>query len=150
MKNSNTILEIMIGNHTLIETLLLDFKDNLEKDVKLTEESFDKFRWELEKHIFVEEKVIFKFCDLPESEICKTAQDLVKDHDTMLEMLNEVKNDLVFNNKVDISNFQELLTNHRNIEEKILYPKLDQQLGETQKEIIIARINEIPLKKGEE
>ena len=148
MGNSNTILEIMLRDHALIEVLLVVFKDNLGKDIKSVEESFDKFRWELEKHIFVEEKVIFKLCDSPESEMCEIVKGLTKDHNTMLEMLNEVQNDLVTKNETDISKFQELLTNHRKIEEKTLYPKLDQILDKEQKKIIIARINEIPLKKG--
>jgi iron-sulfur cluster repair protein YtfE (RIC family) len=147
MRNSNTILEIMLDDHALIEVLLIAFRDNLGKDIESIEESFDKFRWELEKHIFVEEKVIFKFCNLPESEICKTVNNLVKDHDNMLAMLNEVQNDLVTKNETDISKFQELLKTHRKIEEEVLYPRLDQILDKEQKEIIIARINEVPLKK---
>lgn len=150
MKNSNAITEIMIGDHALIEVLFMVFKENLNKDIESARKSFDEFKWELQKHIFVEEKVIFRFCDSSGSEICKTVQGLMKDHDTMLEMLNNAENDLAAGNETDVSGFQELLTNHRNIEEKILYPKLDQQLSETQKEIVVARINEIPLKKGEE
>jgi len=150
MKNSNTILEIMLGDHALIETLLIAFKDSLGKSVELTEELFDKFRWELEKHIFVEEKVIFRLCNLPKPELCKVVQDLTKDHDTMLEMLNEVQNDIVTKNETNISKFQELLADHRKTEEEILYPMLDQQLSEKEKEMIILRINEVPLKKGSE
>ncbi len=97
MRNSNTILEIMLGDHALIELLLINFKDNLSKDIELVKKLFYEFRWELEKHIFVEEKVIFKFCDLPASEMCKTVQDLTEEHDKMLEMLNEIRNKLAIN-----------------------------------------------------
>ena len=150
MKNPNEISNLMVEHHALIEALLVVFKDSLGKDIKYTENSFDEFMWEFEKHIFIEEKAIFKFCASLESEICKITQNLVKEHDKMLEMLNEVKNDLVTKNQADISKFQELLVSHREIEEKDLYPDLDQMLDKAQKEMIVARINEIPFKKGAE
>jgi len=147
MKKSNAITEIMVGDHALIEVLLIYFKDSLGKSAELTERTFDKFRWELEKHIFVEEKVIFVFCKLVNSEMCQIVEKLAEQHETFFEMLNEMKNDIVIKNETDISKFQELLTNHRKTEETILYPKLDQEVNETQKEMIIAQINEIPLSK---
>jgi hemerythrin superfamily protein len=147
MRNSNTILEMMLGDHALIESFLINFKDNLSKGIELVEKSFDEFNWALEKHMFVEEKVMFKFCDSLTSEICKIVQGLTKDHDSMLEMLNEIRNMLVINKEIDISNFQEFLMDHKRIEETTLYPKLDQILNKEQKEIMIAQINEIPLEK---
>ncbi len=147
MRNSNTILEIMLGDHTIIESFLINFKDNLSKDIEFAEKSFDEFKWVLEKHIFVEEKVMFRFCDSLTSEMCKIVQGLTKDHSKMLEMLNEIRNKLVINKEIDISNFQELLIDHKRTEETTLYPELDQILNKEQKEIMIAQINEIPLEK---
>lgn len=138
----------MLGHHALIGLLLLAFRDTLIKDIESAEKLFDEFRWELDKHIFIEERAVFRFCEPLESEICKIARNLVKEHDIMLGMLNEVKNNLTTRNKPDISGFQELLTTHRRVEEEILYPKLDQRLDKVQKEAIIARINEIPMKEG--
>jgi hemerythrin superfamily protein len=147
MKKSNAITQIMVGDHALIEVLLIYFKDSMGKNVELTEEAFDKFRWELEKHIFVEEKVIFRFCKLVNSEMCQIVQSLAKQHDVFFEILNEMKNDLVIRNNIDILKLQKLFVEHRKIEEAILYPKLDEQLNERQKEMMIAQINEIPISK---
>lgn len=148
MKNSKEILEIMIGDHALIDVLLLVFKDSLDKEPEVIEKALNEFSWELEKHLFVEEVAIFRFCNSPDSTICKIVQNLIGEHDTMVEMLNEIRNDLAMNKEIDISKFSELLKNHQKIEEKSLYPKIDEELSKEQKDIIISRINEIPLKKG--
>ena len=136
-----------MGDHALIEVLLVYFRDSMGKDKELAEKAFNKFKWELEKHIFVEEKVIFPFCKMAISEACESVQSLVKQHDLFIDMLNEIKNDLVMKNETDVSNFMNLLVNHRKTEENFLYPKLDEMLNETQKEMMIAQINEIPISK---
>lgn len=147
MANSNTILDLMIGHHTLIEVLLTTLRDNLSQSVEVIEKSLSELQWELEKHIFVEETVIFKLCDDPNSKNCEIAQNLVKEHDKMLEMLNDLKEDLTEGKEVAVSEFQKLLTSHRETEERDLYPELDRELDKAQKESVIARINEIPLKQ---
>ena len=120
MKNSNSILEMMVGHHALVELLLLDFKDALGKDVELVKKLFQEFRWELEKHIFVEERVIFEPCEQLKSDICKIVMHLVKEHGVMFELLNKAEDELETQNKTDIAEFQELLTRHRDTEEKTL------------------------------
>lgn len=147
MKNSNTITEIMIGDHALIEILLSSFIDNLGKDKELAEKTFEEFRWGLEKHIFVEERVIFNPCERLESNLCEIAMALAKEHTQMMDILNKMKEDLATGKEIDVSEFQKLLTAHRDVEEKNLYPELDKQLSQAQKEVIIARINEIPMEK---
>lgn len=147
MKNSKEILNTMIEEHALIEVLLLVFKNDLTKEPGSAENSLNKFSWELEKHFFVEERAIFKFCGSPDSEICQIVQELIQEHSIMLEMLNEIKNDLVIGKNIEISSFLILLEKHRNTEEKKLYPKIDQEFSQENKDIIISKINEIPLKK---
>ena len=44
---------------------------------------------------------------------------------------------------VDISKLKEILIKHKNLEEKKVYPKLDQEINEGEKLFIIERINEI-------
>lgn len=147
MQNSNEISEIMLGHHALINLLLLTFKEALGKNDESADRLFDEFRWELDKHIFVEERVVFKFCESKESEICGIIKGLVKEHDTMLVMLNEVKNNLMTKSRADTQRFEELLIAHRRVEEEKLYPLIDKTLSRTEKEAIIARINEVPVKE---
>ncbi len=143
----NEITNLMLGHHALIDVLLTAFKDTLADNPGEAEKLFNDFRWELDKHFFVEERAVFKFCEpTEESEICHIVKRLIKEHDQMLGMLNEVKNSLESNAKVDISEFQDLLTDHRRTEESVLYPWVDQNLSQAEKSTMVARINEVPIK----
>jgi hemerythrin-like domain-containing protein len=65
----------------------------------------------------------------------------------MLEMLGDLKDDSVIKAEADIAEFQEFIKKHREQEEKNLYSRLDRELSRRVKEEIIARINEIPIRK---
>ena len=43
----------------------------------------------------------------------------------------------------DFEGFKEMLMNHKNFEEANLYPKLEKELPESEKKLIIKRINDI-------
>ena len=49
----------MVKDHNKIEQLLNNFEASINKDYKIYSEAFNDFEWELEKHIFVEEKAIY-------------------------------------------------------------------------------------------
>lgn len=140
------ILKLMLSHHALIETYLTFFLDSLKKPEVDSIFYLDKFRWELTKHIFVEDQIIFKNCELASSEICGVAKNLENDHITMLVLLQRAEADLSAHKEVDLAEFQALLRRHREVEEKILYPKLDEQLSEVKKEEIVSKVNEITLK----
>lgn len=145
--DKNTILGLMLRHHALIETLLKTFQDNLREDSGAGRDSLNKFRWELEKHIFVEENVIFKTCSMKDSEGCKVVHNLIRGHFTMMNILDDVSQTMN-KGKIDekeIFLFQKFLTAHKQTEEKKLYPKLDATLSNKDKKTIIYRINEIPI-----
>lgn len=142
MENNMTITNLMIKSHNKLEKLLDGLKISTQGDFKLTGELFDEFRWELEKHIFTEEKAIFKFFNLSKDEDhFEVVPNLIKDHNAFLEMLNEIENDLVIKKNLDISGLRNLLVKHKNFEEKTVYPKLDQELNDSQKNSILIKIN---------
>jgi hemerythrin-like domain-containing protein len=147
MAKDNSILNLMVTHHGLLEALLFVFKDYFGKNVERTVETLDGFQWELEKHIFSEEKAIFKFCRQKKSETCELIKKLEEEHTVMLDMLGTLKDDLLTKAKADATEFREFITKHRELEEKELYPKLDRELSVAAKEKLIARINEIPLKR---
>jgi len=57
--------------------------------------------------------------------------------------LFKIEKNLEAKGDTDTFKLQELLIEHRNIEENDLYPKLDDTLNERQKELTLQRINEI-------
>lgn len=128
--------------------MLETFKDSLGKRVEFAVGVLDRLQWEGTKHIFTEEKVLFKFCSKAKpQETCNLVKKLAGDHNVILEMIDSLKDDLAFNAKINIAGFQEFVKKHREIEERDLYPKLDKELSESEKKKIIARISEITLKK---
>ena len=135
------ISDLMRKNHYRIEQLLKEFKTIYEKNPKLRFSSFDKFKWELEKHLFIEEKAIFIFYSPKDAEDFDTIPNLVQEHRKMLELLNKIENNLKSKN-VDISELLKLLIKHRNFEDGTLYPKLDRELEDSKKKIIIERLTE--------
>jgi len=147
MVKADSILNLMVTHHGFLEILLTVFKDNLGKNVEKAAKTLDSFQWELEKHIFSEEKAIFRFCKEENTEICELVKKLEQEHTVMLDMLGDLKNDLVVKAEKDSIEFREFMVRHRKIEEKNLYPRLDQELSAAAKEEIITRINEIPIKK---
>lgn len=145
MEKRNTISEVMLRHHCRIEKLLNIFKENICHNFELMSVSFEKLKWELEKHIFTEEKAVFKFCNPINKEVSATMLNMVKEHDIILEMLNTIKNDLAIKDNLDVSKFQELLLRHKSFEDEILYPELDNKLNKKQKRLIIEKINKIYL-----
>jgi hemerythrin superfamily protein len=143
--NENDILPRMIDDHNKIERLMDNFEKDIDKDYELMKKSFTKFEWKLEKHIFVEEKVIFTNYN-PEDirEGYRMLPELTKQHNYILNQLSNWRKDLVNKRKIDgFYKFKKVLFNHKIFEENEVYPKLDQALKDSDKNLIINRLNEI-------
>ena len=135
----------MINDHNKIEKLMDDFERDIDKDYELMKKSFTKFEWKLEKHIFTEEKVIFtNYTPEDVTEGYQMLPELTKQHNFILNQLSNWRKDLVNKNKIDgFYKFKKVLINHKIFEENEVYPKLDQSLADSDKKLIIDRLNEI-------
>ncbi len=143
--DENNILPRMVEDHSIIEKLMDYLENNVDKDYETIKKSFTKFEWKLEKHIFVEEKVIFTNYN-PEdvSEGYRMLPELTKQHNYILNQLSIWRKELVNKGKIDgFYKFKKVLINHRIFEENEVYPKLDQSLTDYDKKMIISRLNEI-------
>ena len=143
--NENDILPRMIEDHNKIEKLMDSFEKDIDKDYELLKKSFQKFEWKLEKHIFIEEKVIFTNYN-PEdvTEGYRMLPELTKQHNFILNQLSLWRKELANTSKVEgFYKFKKLLVNHKIFEENQVYPKLDQSLTESDKKLIINRLDEI-------
>ena len=143
--NENDILPRMIDDHSKIEKLMDDFEKDIDKDYELLKKSFTKFEWKLEKHIFAEEKVIFTNYNPKDlTEGYRMLPELTKQHNYILNQLSNWRKELVNRKKIeDFHKFKKILVNHKIFEENEVYPKLDQSLTESDKKLIIDRLNEI-------
>lgn len=141
----DTILNLMIEHHALLEVLFDLFKAEAKDKSPGTDASLAEFTWEIKKHFFIEENAIFDYLPLKTLEVFKTMNHLRDEHITMLAELKDISEDLPEVKDENLENFHNLLEHHREIEEKELYPKLDKELRDEQKRQIISRINDIPI-----
>jgi len=144
----NNILPLMVNDHCRLEKLLDDLEKNIDKEQTVMRESFYRFEWELEKHLFTEEKAIFTLYN-PEdvSEGYKMLPELIKQHNFIVNKLDNWRKNIRNNKKINgFYEFKKFLINHREFEEKEVYPRLDQTLDDKQKKLIIRRINELTYK----
>ncbi len=145
MSKTINILTLMVKDHCKIENLVNDLEEKTKKDFDSMFKSFTKFEWELEKHIFTEEKAIFTSYK-PENVIegYKMLPELTKQHNYIINTVNNWRKDIRKKRKLtDVYNFKVFLIKHKNYEEKDVYPKLDQALNDEEKRTIIEKINEI-------
>jgi len=145
MAKSISILKLMIEDHFKIEELISDLEEKSKEDFESMHKAFNKFEWELEKHIFTEEKAIFTSYNPKDvSEGYKMLPELTKQHNYIINTLNNWRVDIRKKRMLtDINGFKEFIIKHRNFEEEKVYPKLDESLTEEEKKHIVAKINEI-------
>ena len=128
--------DLMYRNHCLLEKFLKDLEIDLGMD------KFNKFKWELEKHFFMEEKAIFQSID--DAKAAAMVADVNKQHIQIMKLLDEIEiNMAIEGNEADLSKLKKLLITHKDYEDQTLYPKLDEVLSDDQKSKIIERIKEL-------
>lgn len=142
IEENTSILKIMVNDHHHIENLVDTLEQSLDQDFETIEKAFDKFEWQLQKHIFAEEKAIFTFYEPADVQSgYKMLPILTKQHNDILNRLETMKRE-VQNGKAPqkVSEFKKVLTKHRTFEEIDVYPKLQETLTEEQKNKIIEKI----------
>ncbi|DAC72343.1 MAG TPA: hypothetical protein DSN98_05630 [Thermoplasmata archaeon] len=141
---STAILDLMIKDHGKILKLLQDVEKSIGMELVSTMKVFDTFEWELEKHIFIEEKAIFtSYSPTNIVEGYKMVPELIQQHNEILNKLRVMRKNLMWQRPIDYDGFKELIMAHKTFEEASLYPKLDQELDVSQKEEIIKKIREV-------
>jgi len=143
----DTILNLMVSHHALLETIFVLFRDEAKEKSKRAEATLSELLWEVRKHFFTEENAIFDFFPLRSMNVFTMINHLKDEHLVMLDSLKKFSDNLPEITDEEIEKFYNLLESHREIEEKELYPKLDKELREEQKRQVIDRINEIPIHK---
>jgi hypothetical protein len=141
---TTAILDLMVKDHARLIQLLKIAESHFRQNKDDLKKSFHTFEWNLEKHFFVEERAIFTAYN-PEyiDEGYDVFLDLSNQHTKILEMIKNLKDELEIEGIADISKLKKILIKHKNLEEKKVYPKLDQEINEGEKRFIIERINEI-------
>ena len=141
MKNKiGKISEMMINDHCKIEGLLKSFKISYNKKSKSKIDSFNKLKMELDRHFFIEERVIFTSYNPEGWEEHRILQNILKEHIAILRMLGGIESQLNNGHKPNIQAFENSLLKHKDLEDRVLYPKMDQELDQDSRNLIVQRI----------
>ena len=116
-------------------------------DMEKAETSYNQFKWNLEKHFFVEEKAIFSMFRDIFGDSVSDIFDLLSQHSEIMILLGDVEKDMSQENlnklRDTVSKLKNKLTEHADFEDMVFYPKLDNDLPDIQKREILARAKEI-------
>jgi hemerythrin superfamily protein len=136
-----TILSLMIEDHKSIIKLI----DEIEKKGHFDIDLFSKFKWNMEKHIFTEEKAIFTSYNLvsEDDEDSKAFEQLTKEHNIILGLIDRILKEELPTGNISFNKLKKLLYNHRSFEEENIYPKLDQNLSKRDKIEITRKIKDM-------
>jgi len=133
----------MLKEHDKIKSLLEKFERELNENLKNSEKTFIEFKWGLEKHFFIEEKVIFTVLKSLNEEENEDMLNLLKEHKDMLFLIKNIEEHFFKNIKPEIDNLKKTLLTHADFENEFFYPKLEMDLSEKQKCLIIEQCKAI-------
>lgn len=136
----NSISFAMLNDHKELNALLTRALEGFGMDKQEQKRLFDLFAQKLEKHFVVEEQAIFSFSHLGDEITQKTIRNLLSEHGEARRLLAVIKDGFEDDPSPALERFQELMRQHQNQENDFLYPKLDQDLKEAEKEYILAKI----------
>lgn len=137
-----SIEKLMLEEHKRLRKCLEDLERNLD-DYEKTKIHFNKCKWNLQKHFFVEEKVIFdNFVSMSGEETTDTFH-LLEDHVEIIQLLKIIEDKLDEKIKPNIESLKQKLLSHKDYEDRSFYPSLDEKLTLEQKKEIAKKIREI-------
>lgn len=133
----------MLKEHKRIDGFLEEFSECQRWDLDKFRTIFSKFKWNLEKHFFLEEKAIFNIFELTDGTEISDVFDLMQEHGEILEETKKVEKTLAENCCPNMTELIEKLRKHSKFEDDFFYSRLDEILSPQQKEEIIKRAEEI-------
>lgn len=134
------ITEFMIKEHEKILRILEELELFEVSDKEKIEELLQVLNFSLENHFFLEEKVIFKaYSSNNEGNI----EGIIKQHKNVLWLLKKIKDNVSEKNLEYLNNLKKLLIQHMNFETDNFYPKLDSELSDGEKCLILENCNKL-------
>ena len=134
------LMKSMIQEHELIETLLDNFERQHNKNPSAAKKIFRAFVWNLEKHIFLEEKIFYSVYSVWNENIGDIFE-VLRDHGDILLLVKKIQNSDF--SEEDLSTLKNLIKDHFITEEMVIYPKLERELDEEQRTFFLERSNDI-------
>jgi hemerythrin len=129
-----TVSQIMMRDHSKIHNLISEIELKSITNQKDSQHLFIKLKWTIEKHFFVEEKVIFTLYSSNYEEN-DYLDKLLKEHKEILFLINKIDNN--FKNSKELLQELKLTINaHAKYEDDFFYPELEEKLSKNEKDLI--------------
>jgi iron-sulfur cluster repair protein YtfE (RIC family) len=106
-------------------------------------ETVKKIKWRLQRHFYIEEKLIFSVCRLEGNDNITTLPKLLKEHDDILHEIDIIIQILNQNKNPAWDRIIELKREHIQLESTQIYQKIDEYMDETDKAELIRQIDKI-------
>lgn len=138
----SSIKFVMLNDHKYLDKLLKAIIDGFGMSKSEMKRSFEYFSAKLEQHFIVEEQAIFSFSHLGSDANQSIIRGLLAEHGEMRGYMLSFK-DKIGDKDLNISPFVNILRDHQNKENDVLYEKLDKELKENEKDYIINKIESL-------
>ncbi|MEM3373076.1 MAG: hemerythrin domain-containing protein [Candidatus Anstonellales archaeon] len=139
--NKNSISLFMVKDHAIVYSFLHEYiqEKNLQRKV-LARRRFLRLLWRLKTHFDWEELLLFP---LVNKKYSKTINRLKKEHKIIMKLLksiNEKTENDDFNTEKEDEKLQTLLKNHSTLEDNDIYPKLDKEIPEKERKLLLDKM----------
>ena len=136
------LTDLMMREHRRLEEMLENVSLMVNEHPDKVAEAFNTFKWNMEKHLVIEEKAIFHIEGLSGTELNDTFK-LMQDHGVIMGLMKKIEQSIKNKDFSEIEKLIEILDEHANFEDQGFYPNLDKKLSADRKKEILERVNEI-------
>ncbi len=139
MRSISTITGLMVKDHERLAEIFNDVKNSKDRDSKNSKALFNKLDNGLRDHFSTEEKII-NLAFKKRNDHLPIAESLKLDHRRMIGILDNISVSIRNGAAIDASELYLVLRHHKNVEERLFYPELDEKLSEKEKQRIFDNI----------
>ncbi|MBI4140390.1 hemerythrin domain-containing protein [Candidatus Woesearchaeota archaeon] len=147
----NNVLEFMGKDHDRLDGVFKDFRSAMNSDISKAKQLFHDFKTGLQKHIVWEEEILFplfenktRMFDEGPTAIMRMEHRQIKD---FLEKIHKRISEKDCDVELLQAGLIEVLTEHNNKEESILYPWIDKETSELEREEAFAKMKNLSPEK---
>ncbi len=145
MTEMGPITLAMLKQHQIVNKFLEDSEKISEDDIYQFVKLFNLFKWNLNKHLFIEEENIFPVVDSTNKKELNQIQGLLNDHKDIRKIIDNFDEEIGDGIRPNTSILRELLFKHEGREIDDFYPILDKRLTSDKRKEILEKIKEIRL-----
>jgi hemerythrin HHE cation binding domain-containing protein len=139
--NSKSIMKILVEDHKYINSLVQKFMNFQENFYSQDKNLFQKIKWALDKHFYLEEKILFNFCNLSDIFTKELAKELIKQHDKILAIIKNL-GEIIEDEAISLTDLIESQNDHVKYEMENYYKKIEELLDEDQRAQLISTLEQ--------